>query len=164
MMKFKNWVASITGDASVREIGRNTGYSPATVSRHINAANVQFCVDLAQAYNTNPLPGLIAAGAITPQHIEEYARATHLDDYTDLELAQEIVARLEQAESHDALTLPTDELATLRKKSNTTTPDVATPDYLDVTVREWDDTLPHAADSSPDEDQLREEEGASDIP
>lgn len=162
MMKFKNWVASITGDASVREIGRNTGYSPATVSRHINAANVQFCIDLAQAYDTNPIPGLLAAKAITERQIDEHARSHDLSDYTDLELAQEIVNRLQDTADHQELTTPIDELATKRKSN--TTPGVPDGVYTDGTVEEWDDTLPHAADSSPDEDQLREEEGASDIP
>lgn len=110
MTEFKNWVSEVTSQASTREIGRRINMNHVTVSRHINSSSVQFCIDLANAYDVNPVPGLIAAEAITEQQISEYSRSLSIDQFTDLELAQEIVNRLQDANDHEALTTPTDEL------------------------------------------------------
>ncbi|AIT89190.1 helix-turn-helix domain-containing protein [Corynebacterium ulcerans] len=108
MESFKDWVSEVTGGASVREIGRATGYSPATVSRHIHAANVQFCIDVARAYAANPITGLLAASAITQEQLSEHSRQHTLAEYSDLELAQEIVSRIQKGQDgdHPHLTYP----------------------------------------------------------
>lgn len=130
MTEFKEWVSKVTSHASTREIGRRIDMNHVTVSRHINSASVQFCIDLANAYDTNPIPGLLAAGAITEHQIDEYSRSHDLSDYSDLELAQEIVNRLQDTADHQELTTPTDELSA-RRKSNRTTPGVADDGYRD---------------------------------
>lgn len=125
MDAFKKWIEEVTESASSRAIARSLGINHVTVTRRINSRDVQLCIDIADAYNTNPIPGLLAAKAIHQHHIDEITATHSLTDYTDLELAQEIVNRLQAAEDHanlaepvfydlSPLNTPVDELAARR--------------------------------------------------
>ena len=72
------------------------------------------------------------------------------------ELALELARRLNPATRAPEI----NEIAA--RRSNTTAPNVGTPAY-DGTVLEWDDTIPHAADGSIDEQEAREMRGEDPI-
>lgn len=132
MQKFKQWVEEITHNASSREISRALDINHVTVTRHINNENVQFCIDLARAYNANPLRGLLACDAITKADIQEMAKTALLDDLDDLELAEEIVRRLQERQDSELANV-----TEFPRRSNNSEGDVRPVDY--------------AADTSPDE-------------
>ncbi|MDO4928556.1 MAG: hypothetical protein Q3976_05765 [Corynebacterium sp.] len=159
MTEFKDWVAEVTGNASSREISRNLETTHVTVSRHINSANVQFAIDLAAAYGANPIPGLVAAGAIKQHHLDEFARQASLESYTDLELAQEIVNRLQQAEQHPYLDTPVDELSLKRSNKTKNTVPAAQYDEEPITKLDWERSE-YAAYDTPTDEEMREREGS----
>ena len=134
MRELQKWIEQITDNASWRSIAERLQTTHPTVQRRIKDSTASTVIDLANAYDTNPIPGLLAAKAITERQIDEYSRSHGLNDYTDLELAQEIVNRLQDTADHQELTTPTDELAT-RRKSNTT-PGVPDGVYTDGTMPE----------------------------
>lgn len=149
MTKFQRWVEQVTNNGSVREISRHVDASPATVARQIKQGAPQLAFNIARAYDVNPLPGLIALGQVTYEHINELAAHLSIENYSELELAQEIVRRLETKHDNDESDL--EKSAPIPHRHLYVTPDP----YDD------DDTMPEdaAAYGGPDEDKLKEERG-----
>lgn len=71
------------------------------------------------------------------------------------ELAIELARRLNPATRADEI----DELAARRAGAPVSEPSASLQDDDDGLVQEWDDSVPHAADSSPDEQAEREKRG-----
>lgn len=89
------------------ELARKLGQNDATVGRWLNGTtprpDADTIVAVARKLELSPVFALMQTGYITPEDLNNPAppRAYQLDDYTDLELAQEIVRRLENAPSDD---------------------------------------------------------------
>ena len=125
MSNLQNWVTKVTNDASWRAIAERMETTHVTIQRRLRNDTASAVIDLAREYNANPIAGLLAGDCITGDDIQDYVRAVGLDEYSDLELAQEIVDRLEQQENGEL-----------------------------ASVYEFN----AVADSSPDEDALREQQ------
>ncbi len=172
MTDFRSWFHTETGRRiTAEEIGNILELSRASATRRL--VNDSFTADeiisLTRSLQLNPLLALTDLGRITEQEIWGYLESDGqlVETAEDGTLALELARRLNP--DKEITGRSRDELSARRRKksarrSNRNTPGVADGVYTDGTVEGWDDTLPHAADSSPDEDQLREEEGASDIP
>jgi len=93
-----HWLNTVTGGDSWRTIAEKLGTTHATIQRRLQDNTATAICDLAAAYGANPLGGLIAANIVTQIDIDTYARTVTIDDYTDLELAQAIVSRLENVQ------------------------------------------------------------------
>ena len=163
-MRHPEWFEATSSD-SVRSAANTIGIPQRTLAAQIEKGRIspENVIAIAVAYGHHPVSALVDTGYLDPKWAEQVDPARALRAVTEQQLADEVLRRMEMGvERGGALDTPIDELSARRSK--TATPVVSDDDYSDGTVEEWDDTLPHAADSSPDEDQLREEEGASDIP
>lgn len=163
-MEHTEWLRQITED-SVRATAKKIDIAPRTLATQIEKGRIspENVIAIAVAYDHHPVGALVETGYLDAKWAEQVDPLRALRTVSEQQLADEVLRRMELGvERGGALDTPIDELATKRKSN--TTPGVPDGVYTDGTVEEWDDTLPHAADSSPDEDQLREEEGASDIP
>lgn len=113
-MKLAQWVNATTGSDSWRNVAEKLHTTHPTIQRRLKNAEADAIVELAAAYNTNPIPGLIAAGTITKADVLAYAGTYAVEDLTDVELAQIMVDRLAEHERDDAIGLVDDDLAARR--------------------------------------------------
>ena len=101
MSEFQQWITEVTGGASWRTIADKLGTTHPTIQRRLKNDTASAVVELARTYETNPIPGLLASGCITHADMDEHFQEASLSSYTDLELAQEIVRRLEEKDHGD---------------------------------------------------------------
>lgn len=154
MIDYRDWFRSATGRRiTAEEIGDILGLSRPSVTRRLTSPDglsADEVIAVSRASNVNPVEALVDLG-----HLEAAEAMAFLDSDGQLvetadegELALELARRLNPATRAPEI----NEIAA--RRSNTTAPNVGTPAY-DGTVLEWDDTIPHAADSSPDETEER---------
>lgn len=136
-----DWYRRVTRGDSNRQVSSLAGISDATLGRQLRAGelNADLIIKIAQAYNESPVVALVDLGFISAKWMQEMGTATALSRATDEELTDELLVRLKLIEDK-----PVDELAA--KRSNKGAGHVGTVPYGAV------------ADSSPDEDALREAE------
>lgn len=168
----------LMGDQSQLDAAKHIGISKSNITRRKDGARAapDFVVKVARAYNANVLEALVEAEFIT----EEEANLTTVAPELDLTkvdgalLAEELDRRirtlnylknLQENNTPDlGLGGTVTELSGARraKKSHDRVPPRPDSEH-DGTVRQWDDSTPHAADHSPEEQQLREERGEDPI-
>lgn len=147
------WLDKVTRGDSNREIARRAeGVSDATLSRQRRAGELSadLIIKIAEAYNESPVVALVDLGFMSAKWITEPGVITALSRASDEELTDELLRRLNLLSDKSV-----DELAEQRKLSALSDAD----DMNDGTVRPFDYGIPHAADSSIDEDAERESRG-----
>lgn len=135
MQEFTEWITTATSGATHRGIATALGTTHPTIRARIDRADPLLALEIAATYGANPIDGLVAAGAITNDQITDYAHAhgIGIDDYTDLELAEKIVERLQRAQERGEES----ELATVTEfelyaaDSSDTEPEPGDPEYHD---------------------------------
>lgn len=100
-MTLAQWVNTTTGSDSWRNVAEKLHTTHPTIQRRLKNAEADAIVELAAAYNTNPIPGLIAAGTITKADVLAYAGTYAVEDLTDVEIAQIMVDRLVEHEREE---------------------------------------------------------------
>jgi len=133
METINDWVNEATGGDSWRAIAARLDTTHPTIQRRLRDQPADAIHAIANAYGINPIPGFIAAGIITEFDLRQYTKGAAIEDFSDLELAQVIVERLQTREADDL--------------SNVT--EFPSPGIRGV----GHDDLPSVADSSPDEDE-----------
>lgn len=110
------YVRAVIGSDSGRAVAQMIGQSESAISRWKTGAVVpepRQAVAFARAYGRQPIEALIAAGYLTAEEAgrtDEAPRALQLRDFTDLELATEMLRRVEATPGeHDILTRPVDD-------------------------------------------------------
>lgn len=94
------------------EISRAAGVSTATVSRWFSRSTQPLApqvIAVARAYAESPVVALIAAGYLTRAEVEQEVRLTpgmSLAEFSELEIAQELVRRIEAGETTDMSEAP----------------------------------------------------------
>lgn len=154
----------------MRDAAKKAGFNQSAFTRWKGGAKAdpEFVVKFARAFGLNVLEALVAAEVITQEEagqssspvdhdLREALRIVEVHGRELSAIAHEMYRELERVKSASDRY---DELAD--RRSNTTTPNVGTPTY-DGTVVDWDDTIPHAADSSPDENEERLKRGEDPI-
>ena len=131
METINDWVNEATGSDSWRAIAARLDTTHPTIQRRLRDQPADAIHAIANAYGVNPIPGFIAAGIITEFDLRQYTKGAAIEDFSDLELAQVIVERLQTREAEDL--------------SNVT--EFPSPGIRGV----GHDDLPSVADSSPDE-------------
>lgn len=96
------WVNATTGSDSWRTVAEKLHTTHSTIQRRLKNGEADAIVELAMAYNANPIPGLIAAGTITKADVLAYAGTYSVEDLSDIELAQIMVERLAERERLEA--------------------------------------------------------------
>lgn len=147
------WFKRVTRNDSNRRASELADISPATLGRQLKAGELSadLIIKISQAYEESPVVALVDLGFISAKWMQEIGTTTALTRATDEELTDELLRRLKLID--DA---PVDELAA--RRSNKGAGHVGHGSY-DGTVQEWDPSVPHAADSSTDEQAEREKRG-----
>lgn len=160
-MDIKQWLSEnahrrVT-DSEVAEI---LGVTRKTVNTRLNAGTLTAddLLLICERLGINRTLALVELERLPHSDVLEYldSDGALLATAEDGDLAIELARRLNPAtRAHEI-----DELAA-RRRQNTPVSDPS--DYDDGTVRDWDDTIPHAADSSPDENEERIRRGEDPI-
>lgn len=96
------------------EIARAAGVSTATVSRWSSRSARPLApqvIAVARAYDQSPVFALVAAGYLTQEEVEQEVRLTpgmSLAEFSELEIAQELVRRIEAGEATEVSAAPLD--------------------------------------------------------
>ena len=98
MQELNQWIENVTNHASWRMIGDRLGTTHSTIQRRLKQDTATAICELAVAYGANPVDGLLAANVISHEQLQKFSKRSSLSSFTDLELAQEIVNRLEAAQ------------------------------------------------------------------
>ena len=148
------WFKRVSRNDSNRRVAERANISDATLGRQLKAGELSadIIIKIAQAYDESPVVALVDLGFISAKWIQEVGTTTALSRATDEELTDELLRRLQLISDE-----PVDELA--RRRSSQAEVHVRSDDYDDGTVRKFDWSEPHAADSSIDEDAERERRG-----
>lgn len=107
------YLASVRGDDLDKDVAEKAGISASTLSRWLSGKQFpspQQVITLARSYRESPLDALVAAGYLAASELGAYGtpRSLSLRDFSDLEIAREILRRIEEGEASDALTEPMD--------------------------------------------------------
>lgn len=153
------WFKRVTRNDSNRRAADLAKISPVTLGRHLkaNELSADLIIKIAQAYNESPVVALVDLGFVSARWLQEVGTTTALTRASDEELTDELLRRLRLLDDQ-----PVDDLASRRAGAPVSGP-YASLDDDDGIVRDFDWDEPHAADSSPDEDKLREERGEDPI-
>lgn len=149
MDTFTAWIKAVTDGGSTRDIAAALGdISHPTVARRIKDRDITLAIRIATEYQAPILDGIVATGTVTEADVAEYAkrRGIGVEDYSDIELAELILYRLQEAEAAGRES----ELATVTE--------------FPAPVSGVDDSMPidAAAYSGPDEDAERDDAFDSD--
>jgi transcriptional regulator with XRE-family HTH domain len=111
MTSRKEYLLAATGARSARAIAAAAGLDASTVNRQLTGASaltIETVVAICRAYSLDMAETFVGVGFITPDEADHLGRAHGLAEYSDLELAREIVRRIEESEATPVLTEPLD--------------------------------------------------------
>ncbi|MFF7293153.1 hypothetical protein ACFY9N_11545 [Microbacterium sp. NPDC008134] len=96
-----------TGSRSVRAIALRAGLEPSTLNRQLTGSTnlpVETVVSICRAFDLDLADAFVAAGYITDEEANRLGARVALSAFDDLELAREIVVRIENATATEDLT------------------------------------------------------------
>ena len=167
-MKHNEWFNRITGGASGNAAATKAHLPVASLNRHIAAERLtaEEVIALSRAYGISPVEGLAATGHITHEEATGMTADSAAELLSDPDLIRTLAYRInadpqawfgtfgELADENDDVVVPL--------HSNKDAGSVDAGSY-DGTVKDFDWSQPHAADSSPDEQAEREKRGEEPI-
>ncbi|MDN6707352.1 hypothetical protein [Corynebacterium glyciniphilum] len=176
-MEHMKWLEAITAGDSAREIGRHADVSFRTVANQINRHqfSAEVVIKIAEGYSKSPVRALVDTGYLDEEWAKTVDPETAIWSLSEEAIANHVLERMKLPGTHKVFQTPVDELAERRNtpggtandqsEQSETPPSVHDDDDDDGTVRPFDwEPGTYAADSSPDEDAGREEEGADPFP
>ena len=94
------WYAKTVGDDSTNGVATKAGLTTTTLGRQLERGRLspETVVAIANAYGTDALDALVIAGLITREHIRAHGVRAALAEATDVEIADEVYARLLRGE------------------------------------------------------------------
>ena len=127
-----DYVQRIAAYATNKEIAAAAGCDPSTVSHWKNGERprADVVVALARAFNRPPLEGLMVAGYLTENDLEQPLRQANLNEVSDVELAAEMSRRL---------TTYSDVVAEMRRRYEAGDPRRIEPGSADDVFPKWSD-------------------------
>ena len=162
MTEHKDWFANLTQNASGRAAAELADIAPATMNRQLarNTLSAETVIALARAYGRSPVRALLETGYLLPEETGIPSPDELLQTLSDQQVIADVARRIDSEPAH---WLGTFGEVIEREGTPHLTP-VSDPsgslhDDDDGLVQEWDDSVPHAADSSPDEQAEREKRG-----
>ena len=159
-MEHMEWFDRTTSGETLRQVAKRADVPLATLSSQTRKGTLKadVIIKVAEAYDESPVIALVDLGFMSSRWITEPGVRTALSRASDEELTDELLRRLNLLD-----TRPIDQLADdlKNRRLNISNPDVASDPYADGAVPTWDEIahLPHAADSSPNEQTERENRG-----
>ena len=174
---FPEWLASLPGAPTPSQAAEAAQLPRPTLLRHAERerTTAENAIAIARAYGVAPADALVEMGFLEANEVnasDKLAVREALERADWSEIFDEITKRVNASpmfEGDFELSLdspvhipePAD-LEEKRKRSNSTTGSVGSDEY-DGTVTDWDDSTPHAADSSLDENEERLKRGEDPI-
>lgn len=154
-MEHDQWLERTTNGASEREVAKRSGISHTTLHGQIKRGRLsaESVISIAEEYGVHPITALIDTGYVGAKWAMQADVHEALREADDEDLAEEILRRMKRGTASRTLTTDVDQLEQARSKKRPS----AFPD--DGIVRDWDDSVPYAADSSPDEAEERWKRG-----
>lgn len=149
----------------MRDAAKKAGFNQSAFTRWKNGAKADpdFVVKFARAFHLNVLEALVEAEFITESEAnlkEVSVGGPALPDSTNEQLLEEILRRSDpQARYMFGNEGDEDTVGLAPHLTPVSGPSASLHDDDDGLVQEWDDSVPHAADSSPDEQAEREKRG-----
>lgn len=165
-MEFQEWLTTLPGSPTASQAADHSGISKATLLRHAKAGKTtaEFTISIARAYEVNEVESLLDLGFITSSAIDEYSVEAALERATNEQLLDEILRRSDPQARYLFGNEGDEETIGLAPHLTPVSGSSASlHDDDDGLVQEWDETIPHAADSSPDEQEEREKRGEDPI-
>lgn len=162
LMSIEAWFKDLTNSASLREAADASGVSKSTLSRNLDANTMtpETVIALCRAYDRSPVSGLIETGYINDYELQGPDVEIALREATNEQLLDEILRRSDpQARYLFGNEGDGDTIGLAPHLTPVSDPSGSLHDDDDGLVQEWDDSVPHAADSSPDEQAEREKRG-----
>lgn len=164
-MNFNDWLDQLIGTDTRGTAANKAGYAPSTISRQLDRGHLrpETVISLCRAYDRSPVAGLIETGYIHPHEVEGPEVEEALDRATNQQLLDAIMRRSDpEARYLFGADEDTIGLADGAEVFELPTSGVDAGSY-DGTVKDFDWSQPHAADSSPNEQEEREKRGEDPI-
>ena len=161
-MELQEWLSTLPNSPTVSQAADHSGISKATLLRHAKTGKTtaEFAVTISRAYKVNEVESLVRLGFITPEAVDGYGIEAALASATNEELLEEILRRSDpQARYLFGNEGDGETIGLAPHLTPVSDPSASLHDDDDGLVQEWDDSIPHAADSSPDEQAEREKRG-----
>lgn len=161
-MNFESWLDELIGEDTRATASKKADYAQSTISRQLSRGHLrpETVIALCRAYGRSPVAGLIQTEYINDYELHGPDVEIALREATNEQLLNEIMRRSDP-EARYLFGNEGDEETIGLAPHLTPVSDAhaSLPDEDDGTVMEWDDSIPHAADSSPDEQAEREKRG-----
>ncbi|STC76317.1 DNA-binding protein [Corynebacterium minutissimum] len=146
----------------MRTASQKTEYAQTTISRQLSRGHLspEMIIALCRAYDRSPVAGLIETGYINDYELHGPDVEIALRKATNEQLLDEIMRRSDpEARYLFGNDVDDDAIGLAPHLTPVSDAHASLQDEDDGTVMEWDDSIPHAADSSPDEQAEREKRG-----
>lgn len=160
-MELQEWLNTLPGSPTVSQAADHSGISKATLLRHAKTGKTtaEFTISISRAYEVNEVESLLALGFISRSAIDEYGFKAALEGSTNQQLLDEIMRRSDpQARYLFGNEADDDAIGLAPHLTPVSDPSDSIHDDGTVSVFDYHPDE-YAADSSPDEDKLREERG-----
>lgn len=150
-MQHIDWLKKTANDDSARGIARKTGLNAKTVSNQINRNSItaENVIAIARAYGAHPVGALVDTGYLDEKDAAGIDPIRALREIDEDDLADEVLRRMKLGQASGALDTPIDELASRRRARAES---AGNPTFEEQVAKYG----AYAADSSPDEQALRE--------
>lgn len=170
-MNFEDWLDELIAPETRADASKRSGYAQSTLSRQLSRGTLrpEMVIALCRGYGRSPVTGLIETGYLNEWEADGVGIQFALHKASNQQILDEIMRRSDpealtlfsdptgEAIDYETDDAPVADLEQWRGKQSTRR------DSHDGTVCDWDDTIPHAADSSPDENEERIRRGEDPI-
>ncbi|MDK8586592.1 hypothetical protein QP904_08930 [Corynebacterium kefirresidentii] len=161
-MNFETWLTDLIGEDTRATASKKADYAQSTISRQLSRGYLrpETVIALCRAYDRSPVSGLIETEYINDYELQGPDVEVALHEATNEQLLDEIMRRSDpQARYLFGNEGDEDTVGLAPHLTPVSGPSASLHDDDDGLVQEWDDSVPHAADSSPDEQAEREKRG-----
>ena len=161
-MNFETWLDNLIGDDTRATASKKADYAQSTISRQLSRGYLrpETVIALCRAYDRSPVSGLIETEYINDYELHGPDVEVALHEATNEQLLDEIMRRSDpQARYLFGNEGDEETIGLAPHLTPVSGPSASLHDDDDGLVQEWDDSVPHAADSSPDEQAEREKRG-----
>ena len=162
-MNFESWLDELIGEDTRATASKKADYAQSTISRQLSRGYLrpETVIALCRAYDRSPVSGLIETGYINDYELHGPDVEVALREATNGQLLDEIMRRSDPEARYLFGNEGDDDVIGLAP--HLVPISASLHDEDDGTVRDWDNTIPHAADSSPDETEERLKRGEDPI-
>lgn len=161
-MNFETWLTDLIGEDTRATASKKADYAQSTISRQLSRGYLrpETVIALCRAYDRSPVSGLIETEYINDYELHGPDVEVALHEATNEQLLDEIMRRSDpQARYLFGNEGDEETIGLAPHLTPVSGPSGSLHDDDDGLVQEWDDSVPHAADSSPDEQAEREKRG-----